>query len=206
MWKSKRSPWAPTRSPSHLLSRTTWSHVWPVTDGLIFWVPRTIYLHFGSVFSVWSPIFGSIGQRDIDLARTLPIYSHGDEGRGKKRKALLVWSIRCCIGEGTQLFQERYDETERAERLGINMGASLATRFLRATLPKALYGKVAKPVWDDLGRHIGSSYRRLQEEGFWFAVVCLGLTGDNPFLAKCGNFERSFARVPKETCRSKRSR
>eukprot|EP00439_Symbiodinium_sp_Y106_P058170 s958_g8.t1 len=77
------------------------------------------------------------------------------------------------------------------------------TKFLHIAVPKSMYAKNAEFVWDDIAFQIACSYRRLELQGFrdcngkhWHAV-CLGLTGDNPFLAKVGHLERSFTRVAK---------
>ena len=57
-------------------------------------------------------------------------------------------------------------------------------------------------VWDDLALHIGAAYHELQYTGFpyqgetWY-VVCIGVTGDSPFIAKIGHLQRNFSRVPK---------
>ena len=119
----------------------------------------------------------------LNLARTIPIFSHGDEGRSKRKKGILIWSMRGCVGEGTQLFFDTHDANARTQRMGLNMGGSLRSRFLHVAVPKSVYGKVAEPVWDDIGFAIATSYRRLSSEGFWcngqqWHAVCVGLTGD----------------------------
>ena len=164
-------------------------------------------LEFWRRFSKVQPdcwVFQAAVAGRINLATTIPFYSHGDEGRGKRKKGILIWSMRGCVGEGTNLFKEDHDEAAKADRMGLNMSGSMTSRFLHIAVPKSVYGKNSGPVWDDIALHISRSYYRLQTEGFeyqgrMFHAVCLGLTGDNPFLAKAGHLERSFARVAKKT-------
>ena len=91
----------------------------------------------------------------------------------------------------------------QAARMGLNMQESFRSRFLHVAIPRSYYTK-GKDAWDTIGRCIGEAYRKLATDGFayrgrqWHAV-CLGLTGDNPFLAKVGHLERSFSHVAKQT-------
>ena len=148
-------------------------------------------------------VFEAASASNLNLGRTLPFYSHGDEGRGKRKKGILLWSMRGAVGQGSQLFNSLHSTDDRARRMGLNMGGSLTSRFLHVAVPKHIYGKGAESVWDDIAFQIGSSYRRLQTEGFLckgrrFHAVCLGLTGDNPFLSKVGHLLRNYARVEKK--------
>ena len=148
-------------------------------------------------------IFEAATAGNLSLGRTLPFYSHGDEGRSKRKKGILLWSMRGAAGQGSQLFNSLHSIDDRAIRMGLNMGGSLTSRFLHVAVPKHIYGKGAESVWDDIAFQVGSSYRRLQTEGFLckrqrFHAVCLGLTGDNPFLAKVGHLLRNYARVEKK--------
>ena len=149
-------------------------------------------------------VFQAAADNRINLATTIPFYSHGDEGRGKRKKGILIWSMKGCVGEGTELFREHHDEIEQGRRMGLNMTGSMTSRFLHVAVPKSAYGKNSTPVWDDIGLHISKAYFRLQTEGFQYNgrkyhAVFLALTGDNPFLAKVGHLERSFARVAKKS-------
>ena len=147
--------------------------------------------------------FEAARQQKLDLSKTIPLYSHGDEGRGKWRKAVLTWTMRGAVGQGTELFKSTHSDADQKARMGLNMTASLTTRFLHAVIPKSVYGKHAEPMWDSLAEHVGRAYRKLEVEGFEhcgqrFHAVFVGLTGDNPFLAKVGRMERSFSRAPKK--------
>ena len=162
-------------------------------------------LEFWNRFSKVFPdhwVFKAASAGRLNLARTLPFYSHGDEGRGKRKKGILLWTMRGATGQGTAHFNSMHTEDARAERMGLNMGGSLTSRFLHVAVPKHVYGKVAEPVWDDIAFRVASSYRKLETEGFLcngrqYHAVCLALTGDNPFLAKVAHLLRSYARVEK---------
>ena len=136
------------------------------------------------------------------LHRTIPFLSHGDEGRTKKKKPALVWSMRGVAGRGTRLFRERSLE-EQTERMGLNLDNSLVSRYLHVVVPGRLYAE-DDAVWQAIAARIGQSYHELLTVGFqhegqqWFAA-CVGLTGDSPFLAKAGTLIRSFSRVVKKT-------
>ena len=195
--KNVEIPWLdPYKMVLHLAEIGKLEHLGLGQDLLQFWqrFAKTDPHHW---------IFNEASKGTLNLARTLPFYSHGDEGRGKRKRAVLLWSMRGCVGEGTELFRDTHQIDERSLRMGLNMGGSWTSRFLHCAVPKSVYGKVSQPVWDDLGFRIASAYRRLQEEGFLvegrqYHAVCLGLTGDNPFLAKIAHLVRSFGRVPKK--------
>ncbi|CAE7520085.1 unnamed protein product [Symbiodinium sp. CCMP2592] len=150
-------------------------------------------------------IFAAAARGEVSLQRAIPFFSHGDEGRGKKKKGILIWSLRGCVGFGTRQFQQQHSEVEQANRMGLNMSGSMSSRFLHVAVPKSVYGKKAETVWDEIGINIATSYMRLEKEGFvagdgkHYHAVCMGLTGDNPFLAKIGHLERSFTRVAKKS-------
>ena len=150
-------------------------------------------------------------QTSLPFTRVIPFLCHGDEGRTKKKKGLMLWSMHGIVGTGTQLFKEKPVDYQIAS-MGLNLDNSLTSRFLHAAIPNKLY-KDNEALWHDLANCVGHSYYRLQTEGFqhngktWYAC-CVGLTGDSPFLSKAACLERSFARVIKkprdENCTRKR--
>ncbi|CAE7579004.1 unnamed protein product [Symbiodinium sp. CCMP2456] len=176
---------------------------------------KLIFLHGGNNLLEWwrrfakvepgHRVFAAAARGEISLQRTIPFFSHGDEGRGKKKKGILIWSLHGCVGFGTRQFRAMHSEVEQCNRMGLNMSGSMSSRFLHVAVPKSVYGKNAELVWDAIGCNIATSYKRLEEKGFLDAdgkqyhAVCVGLTGDNPFLSKIGHLERSFARVAKKS-------
>ncbi|OLP83090.1 hypothetical protein AK812_SmicGene36191 [Symbiodinium microadriaticum] len=67
-------------------------------------------------------VFEAASASNLNLGRTLPFYSHGDEGRGKRKKGILLWSMRGAVGQGSQLFNSLHSTDDRARRMGLNMG------------------------------------------------------------------------------------
>ena len=137
----------------------------------------------------------------LPFSRVIPFLAHGDEGRTKKKKGIMLWSMHGIVGSGTRFFKQKTAE-EQMSAMGLNLDNSFCSRFLHAAVPNKLY-KENEPLWHELAEKIGSAYFRLQTTGFqhkgktWFAA-CVGLTGDAPFLSKAGCLQRSFARVPKK--------
>ena len=151
------------------------------------------------------PVFEEASSGHLQLTRTIPFYSHGDEGRTKRKKGILKRSLRGCLGMGTRHFREHHEQAAQQERMGLNMSNSLSTRFMHLAIPKKYYPtKGSSTLCDTIGLEIGMAYRKLQTQGFqykgqtWHAA-CLGIVGDNPFLAKCGHLRRSFTRVARRT-------
>ena len=147
-------------------------------------------------------VFSAAAAQQLRLSRTIPFLSHGDEGRTKKKKGILLWTMRGCVGEGSRMFRERADAELQRLSMGLNMNDSLTSRFLHIAIPKRVYETNSSKVWDSLSEHIAEAYLDLETNGVvcsgerWH-LVCLGLTGDNPFLAKVGHLERNYARGPK---------
>ena len=137
----------------------------------------------------------------LPFSRVIPFLAHGDEGRTRKKKGIMLWSMHGIVGSGTRFFKQKTAE-EQMFAMGLNLDNSFCSRFLHAAVPNKLY-KENEPLWHELAEKIGSAYFRLQTTGFqhkgktWFAA-CVGLTGDAPFLSKAGCLQRSFARVPKK--------
>ena len=130
------------------------------------------------------PIFSQGG---VNFARTIPILSHGDEGRGKKKRAVMIWSMKGIAGSGTEVFRER-PKSEQSIRMPLNLDNSMRSRFLHAAVPNRFY-RDNQACWFDLAEKIGKSYNKLQHVGFTYdgylwRACCVGVTGDAPFLSK----------------------
>ena len=142
------------------------------------------------------PIF----QQGENYARLIPLLSHGDEGREKKKRGIMIWSMKGVAGSGTKHFRNR-PESEQRSRMPLNLDNSLRSRFLHAAVPTRFY-KDNAACWFQLAEHIGKAYYKLQLDGFeykgqvWKACL-IALTGDAPFLAKAACLNRSFSRVAK---------
>ena len=80
---------------------------------------------------------------DLALCRCIPVYIHGDEGRGFKRSGVMILSLQGAIGRGSRPFQRRHPLLSlRKIKMGINLqGSSFNSRFLFTAMPKKYYAK-----------------------------------------------------------------
>ncbi|CAE7643563.1 unnamed protein product, partial [Symbiodinium sp. KB8] len=93
-------------------------------------------------------VFEAASASNLNLGRTLPFYSHGDEGRGKRKKGILLWSMRGAVGQGSQLFNSLHSTDDRARRMGDNPFLSKVGHLLRN------YARVEKKIGDVAGHGI----------------------------------------------------
>lgn len=86
-------------------------------------------------------VFAAAASGKVRLSHALPIYIHGDEGRGFKRQGIMLLSVQGALGQRSRPFQKRHViKTVRKTRMGLNMaGSSFTTRFLYAAAPKRVY-------------------------------------------------------------------
>ena len=78
----------------------------------------------------------------VCLARSIPYLIHGDEGRGLKKKGVMLLSIQGVLGRGTRPFAQRFKDarSERVKRMGVNIGGhSFGSRLLFAAMMKKHY-------------------------------------------------------------------
>ena len=142
----------------------------------------------------------------LQLPFAVPIWSHSDEGRSQKQRAIMVLSVHGCLGRGTQAYLDDVarDSTKR-EGMGLNfVGPSWSTQFLFAVMLRDVYAK--KPeILQRLAGAFASELAHCATDGVADALrpnnpiwlVPLGTKGDLVALCKLGSFERSYARVPK---------
>ena len=152
-------------------------------------------------------VFAAFQDHDLEIVadRTIPVYCHGDEGRGKRRKPVMVWNTHGAIGRGTRPFLARHGSlpTMRKRKMGVNLlGHSMGNRYLNFVLPKRLYGDDSECFFR-MVQEMGREYNLLQTRGFqyrgqtWWVVV-LGCLGDLVFFSKVASLTRSFTRGPKK--------
>ena len=101
-------------------------------------------------FSIAQPnhwVFQAARDGSLLLSRTLP-----------KKRAILLWSMRGCFGNGTQHFQAGHGMEAQAGRMGLNMQESFRSRLLHVAIPRSYYTK-GKDAWDRIGRCIGEAYK-----------------------------------------------
>ena len=139
------------------------------------------------------PIF----RTSLPLNKVIPFLSHGDEGRTKQKRAILIWAMKGVSGLGSRQFEAMAIEKRRLRLGGPNLNNAMKSRFVHVAVPARLYNN-DDSVFDAIAGEIGKAYRDLASRGFtwrgqqWFAC-CVGLTGDVPFLTKAGSLQRHFS-------------
>ena len=145
------------------------------------------------------------GDRGFKRSMCIPVLYHGDEGRGLKKKQLMVLSTHGAIGKGTLHANNGKTKQELEDPLGplnVNMiGHSYSNHFLQCVLPISLYGE-EPAAFEHMLQLQADEFSRLFWDGIVvneqrFYVACIGVKGDSPFIQKSGLFERSFTRRPR---------
>ena len=101
-------------------------------------------LEFWRRYRVEWPDFGVYDaslQSKVCLARCIPVFIHGDEGRGFKRSGVMILSVQGALGRGTRPFQLKHPlQSVRSIKMGINLkGSSFNSRLLFTAMPKKYY-------------------------------------------------------------------
>lgn len=147
----------------------------------------------------------SIFQEKIPLERTAAFLLHGDEGRSKKKQAIMVLSMHSALGYGIRPANQRIKEGYCSMRLNYQQN-TYTTRQLLVVCPKHLYendGEDGQETFQDLMTCIAEDIKHLtlngvlDAEGRRFHIAILNVMGDWPFIAKCGLLLRHFHHVAK---------
>ena len=164
---------------------------------------------FWDRFSVTEPgntIIEALESGALPKARTIPMLPHGDEGRGKKRRPVMVVNTHAIIGAGCRAFDEWHKDSPlmREASMGVNLkGSSLLTRFLAFVMPKGSYGKDSCYL-DTMFDELISDLVQLQTVGIkvgeerWHLAV-IGCVGDLQFFSKLCKLTRSYSHVAKRS-------
>ena len=136
-----------------------------------------------------------------ELSRTAAIIIHGDEGRSKKKTAILIISAHSALGRGTSL--QGSSAKEYAHQSLNALGNTLCTRWLLAALPRHMYDDERSPNLQMLLQALVEDLNSLFEQGFkgldgmtyYFATI--HVIGDWPWLQKAFDFQRSFSNISK---------
>ena len=139
------------------------------------------------------------------LRRTCALVMHGDEGRSKKKLPLMILSCRSVLGKGSHVTSRGLHTTEEFLKQELNMlGHTWATRFLLATMPRALYDDEKTCQLEELLTHIVADLRTLFRDGVTcpvtgetYYMVVINIIGVWPFLAKAFNWSRTFGNSAK---------
>ena len=142
----------------------------------------------------------------LDLRRTIPYYSHTDEGRTYKSKPIWILSVHGCLGRGTQSYVRKGKHRMGLNRLqmGLNyIGNTWSTHFMFTCLVRQFMTERPDAL-DILVRIFASDCEMLLNQGLTSSdgtktvrMVHLATKGDLPALAKLGSFSRTFSHVPK---------
>lgn len=129
----------------------------------------------------------------LDAGRTIPVLHHGDEGRGYKKRQIMVVSTHGALGKGS-----RHDQfLTNPDHLPLNMlGNTYLTHFLMFVMPVAFYGDCPE-AFDKMLQVAAEEYRDLFYNGievnrknFGYAALVSRVT--NPMLPNPATFRDHF--------------
>lgn len=159
-------------------------------------------------------VFTRADRGDLDLRYTAGILIHGDEGRSRRRSAIMVLSWHSILGRGTGP-QHRSAKTAKLNKMYDKllpnfMGHSYTTRYLLACLNKAAYNFGNEYIFDEMMEVIcgdlefmaTTGVRNRYNQRYW--MVMLHICGDWPFLGKSGNLTRTFNNITKKAGANRR--
>ena len=149
------------------------------------------------------PIFQLEQEGEVKLENTCAVLYHGDEGRGRKKKPFYVSSFSSVLGHGTSASKKKRRPCYLKQKLNYRL-PSLVTRFLSSALPKSQYGKNETTFRALLSFAAEDAYEmmvtgRTCPRQVKHHMVVINVTGDWPWLMKCGRMVRGFTRGPKNT-------
>ena len=135
------------------------------------------------------------------LRRTAALILHGDEGRSRKKTAIMILSFHSALGHGSRPSGPAKLDSEEQELNFI--GHTWATRFLLSVLPRCLYDDskagnfqtVVKALVDDFNSLFNEGFVSMSGERHY--VTILNVIGDWPFLKKAFGWNRSFENAAK---------
>ena len=143
----------------------------------------------------------------LHLERTAALLLHGDEGRSKKKTAIMILNISSILGRGCDVKNRRATLHTEYAKQDINFkGNTWVTRYLLAVLPKgmydpkngdgAAYDMLSQRLVDDMNEVINNGALSLKGEKHW--VVPIFCVGDWPFHQKSFHLSRSFGSAAKQ--------
>lgn len=133
------------------------------------------------------------------LDSLIPVLFHGDEGRGLKKKQIMVLSTHGLLGKGSSRHPKASAASEDPLKMNYK-GNTWKNHFLLCCMPVSLYGDDPSALFQMLDIQ-AEEFSRLFWDGVEFGgrrlyVACVGIKGDSPFLSKAGMFNRAFTRRP----------
>lgn len=169
----------------------------------------------GAFWSNWKaqcplhPIFEKAQLGELALETTFPLILHGDEGRGRKRSAFLVMNFHSVLGGGVKE-KSKARKSSYVQMLPNYHGRTTTSRLMMVGLPKHLYTGKNEHVWDCLMQVAAEESEHMFTHGIKcpfgrgkFTAAVLYVSGDWPWLADSGYFQRSYRNVQKHKTRKK---
>ncbi|CAL1161150.1 unnamed protein product [Cladocopium goreaui] len=169
---------------------------------------RSVLTEFWSRYHALFPnheIFSKADAGEVALERTVPFFSHTDEGRSQKHDPLWVLSCHGALGRGTRLYlkMRKHRKAVGQNEMGLNfVGQTWSTQFLLATVLKRKVEDFDTSL-ELLLRKFSEdcsnlATRGLSHEGQTIWLLHLGTKGDLPALNKESNPRTGAADVPYE--------
>ncbi len=213
----------PYISPKDILPYLMKHHPDLVIGGLDSACERSLHLEaFWEAYRLKHPTHQVFSEHGNSLQNTLPIYWHGDEGRGKRRGTTVVISIetpigihtltetkkrprpcgcappntlRVKFGNQTRQLPSRFKKVLSQQRTTMT-GHSFLQHWVLIILPTAIC-KTYPGVTKEMLHVIGKEFRELFYEGFEvngrnYCVSICGAKGDLKWYCRVANFSRSF--------------
>jgi len=154
-------------------------------------------------------VFDLARNGSIVLERTAAIIIHGDEGRSKKKHAIMILSAHSCLGKGCAVENRRATLKTDFAKQDVNIvGNTWTTRWLLGVLPKGYYDakkgdtdaydRMTEALVDDMNEILANGCMSATGEKFWLAVI--SVIGDWPFHQKTFHLTRTFGSVAKRPC------
>eukprot|EP00439_Symbiodinium_sp_Y106_P074894 s934_g14.t1 len=149
------------------------------------------------------PIYARAARGEVCLGRTAAFLVHGDEGRTRKKCAVMILSAHSILGKGCRAATTD-DDSYASQKLNFK-GHTWATRYLMGVLTKTYYDHDdGDGLFQDYLSIFTKDLLELYEDGLtslygekhWFTV--LNVIGDWPFLVKAFSLNRCFANVSKK--------
>ena len=149
-------------------------------------------------------IFRRSAAGEVDLSRTIGLVLHGDEGRTKKKSAILVLSCHSILGYGSHATADAQPEPYCKQYLNLTHH-TLSTRWLLGCLPKTYYeyedGDLFFQEYLDV---FVQDFLQVYEKGIKavtgevYHFVILNVIGDWPWLTKAFGLLRNFQNCSKQ--------
>ncbi|CAE7229913.1 unnamed protein product [Symbiodinium sp. CCMP2592] len=149
-------------------------------------------------------IFRRAAAGEVDLSRTVGLILHGDEGRTKKKSAILVLSCHSILGYGSNVAADAHPEPFCKQYLNLTRH-TLSTRWILGCLPKTYYEcEDGDRFFQDYLDVFVQDFLQIYEKGIKavtgevYHFVILNVIGDWPWLTKAFGLLRNFQNCSKQ--------